>query len=323
MDEIMVSICCLAYNHEKYIRRALDGFLNQKTNFKFEVLIHDDASTDGTADIIREYERKYPDIIKPIYQTENQYQKKIKVNWIYQYPRAKGKYIALCEGDDYWVCDTKLQEQVDIMENYPNVMLCTTRVGTVTESESDMGITYPSIDSGIKNGILKSNEFMKLLLGPDKYLFQTSSYLFKADFIKTLTADPPEYMQLSPTGDVALMWSCANNGDVYFIDKECSKYRRGVATSWSARNKNKDFVINHHKRLISAYKAFDKYTNLKYHNLINKNIHTMEISLMNLTGSASSAKDRIKIVVYKIKPVVYRILKKYFNPVLKAFLRRH
>ena len=85
----------------------------QKTDFPFEILIHDDASTDGTADIIREYEAKYPDIIKPIYQTENQYSKGIKVSQVYQFPRAKGKYIALCEGDDYWTDPYKLQKQVD------------------------------------------------------------------------------------------------------------------------------------------------------------------------------------------------------------------
>ena len=98
----LVSICCITYNHAPYIRQCLDGFMMQQTNFTFEVLIHDDASTDGTADIIREYESKYPDIIKPIYQTENQYSKGVKVSATFNFPRAKGKYIAMCEGDDYW-----------------------------------------------------------------------------------------------------------------------------------------------------------------------------------------------------------------------------
>jgi glycosyltransferase involved in cell wall biosynthesis len=95
----------------------------QKCNFPFEMLIHDDASTDGTADIIREYETKYPDIIKPIYQTENQYSKGIGVSRIYQFPRAKGKYIALCEGDDYWTDPYKLQKQVDFLEANPEYSL--------------------------------------------------------------------------------------------------------------------------------------------------------------------------------------------------------
>lgn len=91
MEEIAVSVLCLVYNHEKYLRKCLDGFVNQKTNFKFEVIINDDASTDKSADIIREYEEKYPDIIKPIYQTENQYSKGVKLSAVYQYPRVKGK----------------------------------------------------------------------------------------------------------------------------------------------------------------------------------------------------------------------------------------
>lgn len=123
-NKIMVSIISLAYNHASYIRECLDGFMMQKTNFAFEVLIHDDASTDGTADIIREYEAKYPDIIKPIYQTENQYSKGIPIGCTYLYPRAKGKYIALCEGDDYWTDPFKLQKQVDFLESHPDYVMC-------------------------------------------------------------------------------------------------------------------------------------------------------------------------------------------------------
>jgi glycosyltransferase involved in cell wall biosynthesis len=118
-NDPLVSICCITYNHEKYIQQCLEGFLIQKTTFLFEILIHDDASTDRTADIIREYETKYPDIIKPIYQTENQYSKGVIVSAVYNWPRAKGKYIALCEGDDYWIDSYKLQKQVDFMEANP------------------------------------------------------------------------------------------------------------------------------------------------------------------------------------------------------------
>ncbi len=130
MDEqIMVSVFCATYNHEKYIRKCLDGFIMQKTNFKFEVLVHDDASTDKTADIIREYEEKYPDIIKPIYQTENQYSKGVQIGVTFQYPRAKGKYIAFCEGDDYWCDENKLQRQFDIMESHPECSICVHNIG--------------------------------------------------------------------------------------------------------------------------------------------------------------------------------------------------
>ena len=115
-EDIIVSIITLTYNHEPYIRECLDGNLMQQTSFKFELLIHDDASTDNTANIIREYAAKYPNIIKPIYQTENQYSQKVPIGCTYLYPRAQGKYIALCEGDDYWTDPLKLQKQVDFLE---------------------------------------------------------------------------------------------------------------------------------------------------------------------------------------------------------------
>ncbi|WP_455508880.1 glycosyltransferase [Butyricimonas paravirosa] len=112
----LVSIDCITYNQAPYIRQCLDGFLMQKTDFLFEILVHDDASTDGTSDIIREYEMNYPDLIKPIYQKENQYSKGIGISATFQFPRAKGKYIAMCEGDDYWIDPLKLQKQVDFLE---------------------------------------------------------------------------------------------------------------------------------------------------------------------------------------------------------------
>ena len=116
----LVSIDCLTYNHELYIRDALEGFLMQKTDFTFEVLIHDDASTDQTANIIRKYEKKYPAIIKPIYQKENQYSKEVNITKDFQLSRAKGKYIAICEGDDYWTDPYKLQKQVDFLAENPD-----------------------------------------------------------------------------------------------------------------------------------------------------------------------------------------------------------
>jgi glycosyltransferase involved in cell wall biosynthesis len=123
-EEIMVSICCATYNHESYIADAIEGFLMQETNFKYEILIHDDASTDKTAEIIRTYEQKYPDVIKPIYQKVNQYSQGVKVTPTFNFSRSKGKYIALCEGDDYWTDPKKLQIQYDCLEKNSDVVCC-------------------------------------------------------------------------------------------------------------------------------------------------------------------------------------------------------
>lgn len=125
MEAPLVSICCLTYNHAPFIRKCLDGFLMQQTDFPIEILIHDDCSTDGTDDIIREYTAKYPDVIFPLYEEENQYSMggAGKMD-LYNYTRARGKYIAYCEGDDYWTDPLKLQKQVDFMEANPDYSVC-------------------------------------------------------------------------------------------------------------------------------------------------------------------------------------------------------
>jgi glycosyltransferase involved in cell wall biosynthesis len=114
---VLASICCLTYNHENYVRDSIDSFLLQETDFPFEVLIHDDASTDRTAEIINDYARRYPRIIRPILQRENQFSKGGLIALRFVFPKARGKYIAICEGDDYWTDKTKLQQQVSFLEN--------------------------------------------------------------------------------------------------------------------------------------------------------------------------------------------------------------
>lgn len=126
MQNPLVSISCTTYNHAPYIRKCLDGFLMQQCDFEYEILVHDDASTDGTQKIIKEYQGKYPEIIKPIFQTENQYSKGIRgLIARFNLPRARGKYIALCEGDDYWIDPLKLKKQVDFLERNEDYVLTT------------------------------------------------------------------------------------------------------------------------------------------------------------------------------------------------------
>ena len=116
---IIVTICCTVYNHEPYIRKCLEGFVMQKTNFRFEAIVHDDASTDNSVEIIKEFEEKYPDIIKPIYEVENQYSKHGGSLWRILNEHTRGKYVAFCEGDDYWTDPLKLQKQVCFFKNHP------------------------------------------------------------------------------------------------------------------------------------------------------------------------------------------------------------
>lgn len=141
-----VSICCITYNHENFIRQTLDGFIMQETNFPFEIIIHDDASTDKTADIIREYEAKYPNIIKPVYQTENQMSQGVNVSNKFVYSKIQGEYVAICEGDDYWTDKTKLQKQVDFLDTHSDYSICFHPVTVKYEDGSLPDYFYPKPD---------------------------------------------------------------------------------------------------------------------------------------------------------------------------------
>lgn len=121
----LVSVCCITYNHAAYIAQALESFLEQKTSFFYEILVYDDASTDDTVDILKKFESKHPDRIRVFYSSENQYGKGVRLlNLRFNLPRARGKYIATCDGDDFWTDPLKLQKQVDFLEGHPEVVLC-------------------------------------------------------------------------------------------------------------------------------------------------------------------------------------------------------
>jgi glycosyltransferase involved in cell wall biosynthesis len=206
-----VSICCIAFNHESFIRKALDGFIMQETDFAFEVLIHDDASTDNTAEIIREYELKYPDIIKPVYQTENQWRKGIRGSSVHNFPRAKGEYIALCEGDDYWTDPQKLKRQVEFLDSHQDYALVAEN-GLVLNSEKNT--QYNFNDS--KEGDIEVSE----LLGKRK--FPTASAMFRKKYIN------PEFEKLKYKGDVILWCYLAGKGKIRYLPNISSVYSRGL-----------------------------------------------------------------------------------------------
>ena len=156
--EPLVSIICTAYNQEKYIRNCLDGFLMQKTDFPYEIIVHDDASTDQTAEIIREYERKHPECIRAIYQTTNQYSQGIRIVQTFIYPKTRGKFIAYCEGDDYWTDPLKLEKQVTALYAHPDCRLCLHRVEDVSEDGRPIGITCPK--EHLTTGGMDSEQFI-------------------------------------------------------------------------------------------------------------------------------------------------------------------
>lgn len=265
----MVSISCCTYNHEKYIAKALDGMLMQKTNFLFEILVHDDASEDKTQKIIRDYEKKYPGIIKPIYQTENQYSKKVKISINYQYPRAKGKYIALCEGDDYWTDPCKLQKQVEFLESHPEYSMCVHNSERIKESGEFTGIYQCDRDYECD----MSMEDIILNHG----LFATASMLFRSDCleeIRYISKDVRLY-------DYILKFIIAKQGKVYYIPDVMSAYRECANGSWTeriARNPEKYKV--HLENSVQALFYLDKYSEYKFTEIFKRNIKRREFDAL-------------------------------------------
>ena len=262
-ENIMVSILCTAYNHEKYIRQCLDGFIMQKTNFKFEVIVHDDASTDNTANTIHEYEKKYPDIIKPIYQKENQYSKGVSISKI-MCVKCRGKYVASCEGDDFWIDELKLQKQVDALENNTECKGCVCTVHDVDEDGTPLNLTHPS--TPFESSAIDIEDFLKL--ATTEYVFQTSSFMFlKEDYSKYIF-NPPEFRKVSPVGDWPMLLYFCTKGNLYYINDEMSCYRRNAVGSYTTTMV--ETTIQKRKKynqgLIDMINAFDKYTDYKYHN---------------------------------------------------------
>lgn len=212
-DELMVTIRCTAYNHEPYIRQCLEGFVMQKANFRFEAIVHDDASTDGTARIIREYAEKYPDIIKPIFEVENQYSKHDGSLMRIMNEHTHGKYVAWCEGDDYWIDPLKLQKQVDFLNMHPDTSLVFSNRIVLKENSSKQFIQ-----------IYKKRYYSsKDLLGGEILGIQTICCR-KAYF----------YGKEGLNGDISIPYDSSLHGNLYCFPDVTAVYRitgKGVATS--------------------------------------------------------------------------------------------
>lgn len=229
-DNPLVSVRCITYNHEPYIAQALDGFLMQKTNFPFEVIVHDDASTDRTADIVREYEKKYPKIIKAIYQTENQYSKWDGSIGRIMNAACKGKYIALCEGDDYWIDENKLQMQVDFLEKNPEYTMCFHSAKIQNELD-------PSYEENIYIGLSDRDYSPTDLFST--WTVPTASVVMR----KACYDYPIRNIDKFIYGDIRVVESCAHMGKVRCINKYMSVYRiQSLGLTWDKKRDNQRFL---------------------------------------------------------------------------------
>lgn len=269
---IIVSIWCLTYNHEKYIRQCLDGFVMQKTSFRFEAIVHDDASTDGTADIVREYAEKYPDIIKPIIETENQYSKKDGSLERIMEKSCTGKYVALCEGDDYWTDPMKLQKQVGWLEEHPEYVMCSSDAAIQTE-RGDVDWSRYVQDTYIP--------VRDMILGGGLFI-QTVTLLYRTTLRNEATY--PDCCKKCHVGDYPLqIWASLHGKVRYFAEKQAT-YRYGAEGSWGKKQQTLNIM-----KLIAGWRSemdmlqgLDSYSCGQYHDVfLKRQIEFVRSSLVN------------------------------------------
>ena len=322
MGEIKVSVLCTAYNHENYIRDALESFVSQKTDFAFEVLVNDDCSSDSTAAIIREYAEMYPDIIRPFLQEKNLYSQGGMPHLFATvfYPNARGEYFALCEGDDYWSDPEKLQRQVDFLDAHPDYTACVHNTmlhycdGTqpdaplIKEDLGDRDIDFYTVIKGASNA------------------YHTSSILARREYL----IDPPDFHYTAAAHgftDYAIGLWLTLNGKVRFIDRLMSVYRiNSNPAAWSAKlgahyAKLKEFIVGE----LEMMKVLMSHLDAQQIEATKAVMLEREYELLYIEGKVGELVKPPYDKIYRSKPLKYRLiitLKRLFPALHRAYRKR-
>lgn len=251
-EPILVAIHCLVYNHEPYLRDCFEGFVMQKTNFRFVAIVHEDCSTDGSAAIIREYEAKYPDIFRPIYETKNQYSKHDgSLTRIVDETTLKtgAKYIAVCEGDDYWTDPLKLQKQVDFLEGHPDYTMCFH--GAIIKNETNTRV-ITTCDK------IEAKEYLTRDIFPG-WVVPTASVVYRREPIESYPL--LKHQEWMKYGDIVLFLKCTHTGRVWGMADQMSVYRMTNTGAVISQNREKDLYVhmcNHYKFLLTNFSQIDR-----------------------------------------------------------------
>lgn len=295
----LVTVFCLAYNHEDYIARSLESMVCQKTTFPYEIIVHDDASTDRTADILREYEAKYPDKIRGFYETENQYNNP-EVNIIRDFlvPLSSGQYVTFCECDDSWNDPDKLQRQVDFLETHPEYTMCVHAayrhiVGT-DESED---VIYPAEP---EDRDYDAAELVRHGAG----MFATNSFMVR----RSAFLDPPECFKAEDFGDYTVLMFAAFQGKVRYMKEPMSRHNEGVAGSWTMRiwNDPEKHLI-HERSMLNYLSRIDEHYGGQYHEAFAGAIEERERDILETEYQIALKKgDREELKKEKYRPLIRR-----------------
>lgn len=258
-NDIMVSVVCVTYNHADYIRRTLAEFIKQETSFTVEYIVHDDCSTDGTTEIVKNYANTFPDLIKPIFESENQYSKHVNVGRL-TFDKCKGKYIAFCEGDDFWIDPTKIQRQVEYMEAHPDCSICghnTIQFNAETGEISNYSRYYTERD-------LTPEEILSRKGGT----FHTSSFLMRREVLQEYYEDKAGFFTTVGLSDMCMRAFALTKGNVHFMDRTMSVYRRFLPGSWTSRNMSNGKIEDSwfgNIKIVNFFVNYDNYTEGIYH----------------------------------------------------------
>lgn len=317
-SEIVVSIICNTYNHELYVRDAIEGFLNQKTTFPFEVLIHDDASTDSTALIIKDYQTRYPSIIKPILQSVNQQSQGKSVTNSFGYPRVKGEFVAFCEGDDYWIDPYKLERQVEELNKYKDVNICFHPAITLNQkNERDVNCNY--------SDKIKVYKFTTVLKGGGGFM-PTASVVFRYSVISQILSFYQQYPQKGVVGDIVFQFLGSLPGGVLYIPIKASIYRVFALHSWSSRiTSDSRYYFSVALDTIAKYQDLNRFTNHAYEKKFQSVLMKRVLTYMNYKEFNNEQKqyfyNNYKEYLPNIFFIKVRNLYKEMKPHIKSLLK--
>lgn len=290
----LVSIFCLVYNHEDYIRECLDGILSQECAVRYEVVVHDDASTDSSASIIKEYQAKFPEVIRPIFQSENQY-RKIGFNGIIKLMNShcSGRYAAFCEGDDYWTDPRKLQKQVDFLESHPDYSMCFHNAERKYEIQLEERYDFVQIEN-------RDYQIRELV---DEWIVPTASMVFKRHVFDRMSYDS----RIINT-DINCVLACSHSGKIRGMSEFMSVYR--IQASGITRQRVTALTESYYFKCLDHYRAlYDEYPKMSYFSYSMKAVH-IYVSL------ASFYKNRKKHV-----HMLYFLLKAFITDPYRAVIR--